>query len=91
MFLNQNKHCYLSFYLAIHLSIYIYGVTNCPLKDQETPLNKKSELMGKCRHREKYLLSTIMKLPNQKLTTAKRPRIMSRVLICNCSFRCLIV
>ena len=40
-------------------------------RDQENPLNKRSELMGKCRHRAKYLLSTIMKLPNHKLPTGQ--------------------
>ena len=40
-------------------------------REEKNPLNKRSELLGKCRHRAKYLLSATIKQPNQKIPTGQ--------------------
>ena len=40
-------------------------------REEKNPLNKRSELLGKCRHRAKYLLSATIKQPNQKILTGQ--------------------
>ena len=47
------------------------GKNNYSVMRRKKPLNKRSELLGKCRHRAKYLLAATIKKPNQKLPTGQ--------------------
>jgi len=78
---SEDKPC--NIYWSIEASAPAYNPSskNCRLctmektiimfREEKNPLNKRSELLGKCRHRAKYLLSATIKQPNQKIPTGQ--------------------